>query len=763
MIGAFRHPLFLAVLAAVVLYVLFAYGLQPPLPKSLLIQYMVFSVVGILMVATFDDKTAASLFEPIAAMLGCPGLLWLRVVVGIALIAGVGGVTYQQVKPDLGSPVELRTVHPAPPGNIRVYGKSYDLLKLTNPLRAKAAKGSDEYREMVSQGGELYYKNCIACHGDMLDGLGRFADAFNPRPANFQDVGTIAQLQESYLFWRITTGGPGLPREASPWASAMPVWHEMLKEDEVWKIILFLYDYTGHVPRSWELEAKTAEAAETPKTGGGELSEATINAVYQKRCAQCHGEEGDGKGVAAEFMYPLPRDFSLGVFKYKTTHADDEFPSDDDLRRTIEKGLPGTSMPAWKTILSKAETDGLIKLIKKFGEWGEEEIEHTPIAEGTRVETSPESVANGRTLFVKACVQCHGDKGRGNVTSGKVLKDDWRNRIWPRNLTRPQSWRASRDARDVFQRISAGIRGTPMPEHSTVMKESQRWDIANYVMTLRDGAVAVDSANTVARGVRVEGELPTSPDDPIWERAVPSAFPLAPNIIKEPRMFWSLNDTVVAWVVFNDTDIAIRVDVDDRTFSVPGDKLEKQYRLKDVEPTADAIAVQFPQTIPQTSEKPWFRHGDKKHPVNMWYWRAPSAEPKMPALTVVLDAAGPEAKPSPRKTSGGVGGEGRWKDGQWRVVLRRKLATDNAADLQFEVGRYIPIAFANWDGLAAEKGARHSFSTWFWLLLEPESKPVVLYGVPTGAGLLAGLLFVVAVRRQRRRFDNAGPKFHNVM
>ncbi|MBT6095281.1 MAG: c-type cytochrome [Rhodospirillaceae bacterium] len=751
-----RHPLLLSVLAAVVLYLAFAYGLQPPLPKSLLIQYMIFSVIGIIMVGTFNDETAKQMAAPIRALLGQPNLAALRAVVGVLLVVGVGWFSYDQVKPNLDAPVELRTVHPAPPGSIRVYGKSFNLLKLTNPLREKAAKGSDEYREMVGEGGELYYKNCIYCHGDLLDGRGHFADGFNPRPANFQDVGTIAQLQESYLFWRITTGGPGLPRNAAPWASAMPVWHEMLSEDEVWKIILFLYDYTGHVPRSWELETKeegdASAKADDTAPADGKLSKEQVTAVYQKRCAHCHGDEGDGMGPAAEFMYPLPRDFTLASFKYKTTHADDEFPTDADLYNTIAEGLPGTSMPAWKDILTKAEIDALIHQIKVFGEWEEEEIEHQPIAEGTRVASTPESVARGRELFVKACVQCHGDKGRGNVTSGKVLKDDWEQRIWPRNLTRPRTWRATFDTQDVFQRISTGIRSTPMPEHTTVMKENDRWDIANYVMTLRDTAVPVDPAKTVLRGVRVAGDLPTSSDDPAWDMAAPTAFSMVPNIIKEPRLYWSLNDTVVARVLFNDTDVAIRLDVDDRTYSVPGDKLEKQYRLKDVPPTADAVAVQFPVVIPETSEKPWFRHGDKKHPVNMWYWRAPSAEPKVPAIAAILDATGPGAKPAPR-TDSGLSGSGAWKDGQWSVVFRRKFATEDEADLQFEAGRYIPIAFGNWDGLAGEKGGRHAFSTWYWLLLEPEARPAVLYGVPTGMALLAALLFVLAVRRQRRSFE----------
>ena len=43
--------------------------------------------------------------------------------------------------------------------------------------------------------------------------MGPYAAALNPVPLSFQDIGTIAQLQESFLFWRIATGGPGLPKE----------------------------------------------------------------------------------------------------------------------------------------------------------------------------------------------------------------------------------------------------------------------------------------------------------------------------------------------------------------------------------------------------------------------------------------------------------------------------------------------------------------------------------------------------------------------
>ncbi|KKM03987.1 hypothetical protein LCGC14_1768980, partial [marine sediment metagenome] len=48
------------------------------------------------------------------------------------------------------------------------------------------------------------------CHGDSQDGNGLFARVWQPKPSNFRDSGTIAQLDENYLFWRITEGGVAL-------------------------------------------------------------------------------------------------------------------------------------------------------------------------------------------------------------------------------------------------------------------------------------------------------------------------------------------------------------------------------------------------------------------------------------------------------------------------------------------------------------------------------------------------------------------------
>ena len=83
-----------------------------------------------------------------------------------------------------------------------------------------------------------------------------FVHGLDPIPTNFADPGTIPMLRETFLFWRISKGGPGLPEEGGPWATAMPAWEKFLKEEEIWDAILFLYDYTGRRPRAKEEAAK---------------------------------------------------------------------------------------------------------------------------------------------------------------------------------------------------------------------------------------------------------------------------------------------------------------------------------------------------------------------------------------------------------------------------------------------------------------------------------------------------------------------------
>ena len=250
----------------------YEFVLYPHIPWTLFITYMVMWSIGTFLYISQDPETFREFRAPIVKTIVGEYKL-ARIIVFTALPILVGFATYNTIYPSFQEPVELRTVHPAPPATTKVHGKTYPLESTNNPFRIDEQDNykdsfpfldadKHEYMKYVTEGGTIFFQNCHYCHGDQLNGLGMFSHVFNPTPANFIDPGTIAMLQEAFLFWRVSKGGPGLPNESTPWSSAMPPWEEHLNTEEIWKGILFEYWYTGWHPRTFGTEGSTS--------GGGE-------------------------------------------------------------------------------------------------------------------------------------------------------------------------------------------------------------------------------------------------------------------------------------------------------------------------------------------------------------------------------------------------------------------------------------------------------------------------------------------------------------
>jgi mono/diheme cytochrome c family protein len=253
-----NHPFWQAVGLLVLAYLVVVFGIpllpgSAIVPKSVVLQYMATVLVGLLIWVSDDEARWTRFKEPLHAVLVEPRLKTMRTGLLAAVTLMVGCFTYGQVKASVAAPPNLRSIHPAPPAEITFRGKTMTLAGLENPLRRAT---ETELAEHLAVGRRVYDQNCLPCHGDHLDGQGHYANGFNPIPLNFQDNGTIAQLTESFVFWRVAKGGPGLPREATPWNSAMPAWEDFLTEEEIWAVTLFLYDQTGWTPRTWEKSAE---------------------------------------------------------------------------------------------------------------------------------------------------------------------------------------------------------------------------------------------------------------------------------------------------------------------------------------------------------------------------------------------------------------------------------------------------------------------------------------------------------------------------
>ena len=227
--------------------------------------------------------------------------------------------------------------------------------------------------------------------------------------------------------------------------------------------------------------------------------------VYERYCIGCHGEQGDGQGPAARLLIVKPRDFTKGVFKFRSTPSG-TLPTDEDLYRIISRGVHGTSMPDW-SLLPERDRLGVIQYLKTFyPEWDERGagqaiyIPDPPDSFG-----SPQAVSRGRELYeLLECTACHGTSGRGDGPSvSEIAADAWGNPQRPFDFTQGQL-RGGPTVKDVYRTFMTGIGGTAMPSYADIfaepdgeyIKEGDAWNLVSYIISLRGHGR--QAANTLA-------------------------------------------------------------------------------------------------------------------------------------------------------------------------------------------------------------------------------------------------------------------------
>ena len=85
----------------------------------------------------------------------------------------------------------------------------------------------------VKDGKKLYEQNCANCHGTSGQGDGDAGKNLIPRPANIAISSKMPMATDGYLSWTIAEGGV-------PLQTAMPPFAGVIKEDDIWKIIIYL-------------------------------------------------------------------------------------------------------------------------------------------------------------------------------------------------------------------------------------------------------------------------------------------------------------------------------------------------------------------------------------------------------------------------------------------------------------------------------------------------------------------------------------------
>jgi S1-C subfamily serine protease/mono/diheme cytochrome c family protein len=109
-----------------------------------------------------------------------------------------------------------------------------------------------------------------------------------------------------------------------------------------------------------------------------------------------------------------------------------------------------------------------------------------------RLDPSPFDVpdlARGRVLYLADCASCHGASGAGDGPASPGMSPP------------PTSFRAPRMRRvspyEIFTATSFGVPGTAMPSHREGRSRQDLWDVAFFVMTLREGFHPAEPPETV--------------------------------------------------------------------------------------------------------------------------------------------------------------------------------------------------------------------------------------------------------------------------
>jgi len=183
------------------------------------------------------------------------------------------------------------------------------------------------------RGREVFQHNCSGCHGANADGNGIGRPGLLPAPADLhKDHYSDAHL--ATILWDGVYG------------SSMPPWRGLDKTD--------LAAVTAYV--------HSLEAQVTPiSMSSQELDKASK--LYAANCVSCHGDHGHGDGAAAGALKPSPVNFHVRQ------------PSAERAWTVIEQGIPGSSMPAWKSRLSDDERRLLVKYVQSMYDSGHKEAQ----------------------------------------------------------------------------------------------------------------------------------------------------------------------------------------------------------------------------------------------------------------------------------------------------------------------------------------------------------------------------------------------------
>lgn len=440
---------------------------------------------------------------------------------------------------------------------------------------------------------------------------------------------------------------------------------------------------------------------------------------YLQFCVHCHGLKGQGDGKASAYLRPLPRDLSLGIFKFRSTPSN-AIPRNKDLYRTIKNGIPGTAMPAWGEILAEETISSLVEYLKSFSSRFHMERPDHVLPIGLEPPYEKRSVEKGRELYMELrCGRCHGDKGEREGRLENQLNDAWGHPSMVYDLKQPWLYKAGSSADEVYHTLVTGMDGTPMSAYDYVPAE-ELWHLVHYLQSrYRNEKRAPFPVLQYIVSLPTSKKIDSLPENPVWNEVESvsvklmalqsqSGFPSVLNI-------QSLRDN---------GKIAFRLQWQDETPETA--KSGAAFYL-------DAVALQFAVQPLSNFESIYYGMGERKKAVNIWHWKADSfqtvegrketwdnlaLDPFRENSIEEINASGFGTLTVQSIEDQQVTGQGEWRNGKWTVVFVRDLKTASPFDVQFPESGQVLVAFALWDGLKKEKNAHKKVSFWQKLLIQ---------------------------------------------
>jgi high-affinity iron transporter len=146
--------------------------------------------------------------------------------------------------------------------------------------------------------------------------------------------------------------------------------------------------------------------------------------------------------------------------------------------KAIEKTDKAQIEPMLKSLVGEVEKKGDEKTVAKLANDAKERLIAT-----YKIVPHPRqlpALADGRTIFIENCLQCHGPGGKGDGPGRESMNPKT---PLPANLTDPE-FMAGLSPFKAYNTVSFGIENTAMASFAA-LSDDQRWQVAFYALALR--------------------------------------------------------------------------------------------------------------------------------------------------------------------------------------------------------------------------------------------------------------------------------------